>query len=379
MSLLRAPRALVLGLLAMISVAACAGIYTPEGSGYKTAIKFEPADDGGTLPAVQPDEVKMLSAKDPPKGVAFRGPQHPRLAHDYPSPDRPHKRVGTFEVQESADHVIDFDGPAFVARREDAVRRAAAAKGANAVFSEVRTDSGDPSPTMFYEAYRLSDAEPVYPSTEEVLAALHLEPEGFKVAHRFTLQLSELGARKPEPITLKTGHAYALAIALHPGPVDVRLDDRQSLGFVLKVDRDAVFPEDRRGAFNRRLDKDYGDPLVVHAAVDGVFARGGMGFIGGNGLGLRIELVTRTATIEIARIDGFKGPIPAGELGPGEADCVVYERKVSPEDLRKAACDHCRTTAAACSKRHPLEACDELKKCFQLIEKPLNACVADYE
>ncbi|NUP07464.1 MAG: hypothetical protein HOW73_15550 [Polyangiaceae bacterium] len=373
-------RCAILALLVASSLAACADVRTPEGAGYRTAIKFQPAKDAPPLSAIRPEDVRVLSPKDAPDGFAFRGPQHPRLAFDYPSADQPHRKVGDIAVRESVEYAVTgFDDPAFVRRREEAVRRAAAERGANAVFLVDERETGQGTRTVRYEAYRVSDVEPVYPSTQEVIAALHLEDEGFKQVHRFSSSLTELATRKPEPIILKTGYAYMLAIAVQPGAVDMRLGEKQSLGFVVKVERDATFSQDRSGAFNRRLDKDYGPAIVTHAVVDGVFARGGAGFMGGNGLGVQIELVTRPATIEIARIDGYQGVIALGEMGVGAADFIVYERKVSAEELRRAACDHCRSTAAACSKLRPLDTCNDLNKCFQKIEKSLSVCATDYQ
>lgn len=362
-----------------LALAACGNPKTPEGAGYRITVKLLPAKGASSLTPTRPEDVKVFrSTKEAPPGVSFE--PFAMVAEDYPSAERPHRRIGELVVRESIDYLLDpFDDPAFVAEREAAVRREAAAHGANAVFF---LHDQHPEPgrrNLSYMAFSLSDAEPVYPATSEVVEKLHLEADGYKEVHRFTAKLADLGARKPEPLTLKGGHGYMLAIALHPGAVDMRLGKNEQLGFLVKVDRDPFLDRDRDGAFTGRTDKSYPSDLRGRPMVDGVFARGGAGTMGGNGRAVQIEFVTRPATVRFALHDAFKGMKPLREMGPGEADFIVYERKLPRDELVKTVCDYCERAARSCSKRRPLESCDELQKCFGPIEQPISMCSKAYE
>jgi len=369
----------VVWLCVALVVAGCGNPRTPEGAGYRITVKLSPAKGADALPPIRPDDVKVFrSTKEPPPGVSFKS--FAMVAQDYPSPEHPHRRIGELMVRESIDYLLDpFDDPAFVAEREAAVRREAAAHGANAVFF---LHDQHPEPgrhNLSYMAFALSDAEPVYPSPSEILEKLHLEADGFKEVHRFTAKLADLPSRKPEALTLKGGHAYMLAIALHPGPVDMRLGKDEALGFLVKAERDPFLDRDRAGTFEERTDKTYPPELRARALVDGVFARGGAGTMGGNGRAVKIELVTRPATLRFALHDAFKGMKPIHEMGAGEADFIVYERKLPRDELVKTVCDYCERAARTCSKRRALESCEELQKCFGPIEQPISMCSKAYE
>lgn len=98
-----------------------------------------------------------------------------------------------------------------------------------------------------YRAISLSSAAPVYPSVEEVLRQLKLQSGGFKEVHRFTASVADFGGRTPEPIRFTAGHAYMFAVVFRPGPVDLGMAEKESLGFLVNVDKD---PLDREGLFS---------------------------------------------------------------------------------------------------------------------------------
>ena len=163
-----------------------------------------------------------------------------------------------------------------------------------------------------------------------------------------------------------------------PGAVELGLADRQSLGFLVKVDRDVVLEKERQGNFTGRTDKQYEKTAVI-PGVDGVFARGGAGTMGGDGRSVKIEFASRKASVRFTVLDGKAGPEPRWEPGAGKADFVVYERAVPKDQLDAEVCDFCRNAALSCNKRKPLDACEALQACFKQIEQPSTLCGARYK
>ena len=368
--------AVLLGLASACSLLACKNARTPEGAGYEVKIDFQAK--GSAAPPVQAEQVKIFeTTKDAPPGLYFgRGLT---VAEGFPSPEQPHRYLGSFRLHETIDFNLDvFKEPAFVARRHALLKEAAAKHGANAVFF-VGDQQPDPGVyNLTYLAVSLSSAPPVYPEVDAVLGALHLAVDGFKEVHRFVSPVTELGARKPEPLSFKAGHEYMLAVAFHPGAVELGLADRHSLGFLVKVDRDVVLEKERQGNFTGRIDKPYEKTAAI-PGVDGVFARGGAGTMGGDGRSVKIEFASRKASVRFTVLDGKGGPEPRWEPGAGKADFVVYERAVPKDQLVAEVCDFCRNAALSCNKRKPLEACEALQACFKQIEQPATLCGARYK
>lgn len=356
----------------------CGDPRTPEGAGYAIRAQFTPAKGSSPLPALDAKDVRIYSLKEElPVGVRFV--DGIKVAEAYPSAAHPHRKVGGIQLEESVQYEVAdaWDLPGFVAQREETVKRAAAEHGANAVFCVWTQLPGGGKRNADYSAVFLSDAAPEYPTVDEILSKLDLD--GFHEVHRFTSKLSELPTRRPEGLQFKAGFEYRLAIALHPGDVEIRLPEKSELGFLVNVANDPLGAgQDREGLFTVPMDTSRIES-VARPPVDGVFARGGLGVMGGIGRKVGVEFATRAATLRFSLHDPMKGVLDLPRLGAGEADFVVYERKVPADVLVERACFFCRATAEACSKREPLEKCAELQGCFKQIEQPLGACAAAYK
>lgn len=380
-SLLTVLTVLSLGLSSVGALSACkGGPRTPESEGYKVKVNFRPAKaaKGATLPAVRPEDVQVVETmKNLPTGVHFG--QGVTLAQDFPSPEEPHRDVGWFYLRESIDYQLDvLKDPAFTARRNDILKKEAAQHGANRVFLFSEQFPGRGVRNVEYFAISLSSAAPAYPSAEDVLRELKLKEDGFVEVHRFTASVADFGGRKPEPTRFKAGHTYMFAVVFRPGPVELGMAERESLAFLVNVDNDPVLQSDRQGSFSERTDKRY-DPDTVIPGVDGVFARGGAGTMEGRGRSVKVEFVSRSATVRLAKLHNIKGSQPLGPTGAGEADFIVFERKVGQDELVDEVCSFCRNAALSCNKRAPLSACEELRACFKQIEQPSSLCTAAYK
>lgn len=367
---------LLLAVLSSTMLVACGDPRTPEGAGYDIEVTFSPLK-GASLPPIDAKDVRVYSTKELPVGVRWDSIGL-RVADGYPSAARPHRILGYLRARERVMvEVADaWTLPGFVAQREASLKRAAAEHGANAVFVESTQIPDTGRRNSEYAAVYLSDAAPEYPSVEEILARLDLE--GFKEIHRFEAKLSELPARRPEGLRLNAGFEYRFAIALHPGAVELGLPENMELGFLVEVGNDPLGDAAREGRFNAPIDTSRAD---VDAAppIDGVFARGGVGTMGGIGRKVGVEFATRAATVRFMAYDPMKGRMELPRLGAGEADFVVYERKVPADVLRERACFYCQSVAEECSKRAPLASCAELQACFSKIEQPLSGCASAYK
>lgn len=370
-----------LGLSSAGALSACKDPRTPEGADYKVDIDFFPPRtpvEGPAAPAaVRPEDVQILDTKTSlPPGV-YLGRRF-ALAQDYPSPDQPHRIVGSLQVSETIKYHLDvFKDPAFVARRNEALKKAAAEHGANMLF-QIWEQYPDPGVHKIdYQAIWISSAEPVYPSVEEVVSRLRMQEDGFKELQRFTVKVADIVGRTLEPIQFKGGHEYMLAMVFHPGPVDLGMTDKESLGFFVSVDKDPVYSFGRKSHFSDRIDKLF-DPAAISPRVDGVFARGGAGPMTSRGGWLKFELASRSAKVRFEKQDSYSGSKPFAKMGAGEADFIVFERKVSQDELADAACYFCRNVALSCPKRGSLNACEPLRACFKKIEQPSSLCAARY-
>lgn len=362
-------------------LASCGGAHglgSSVAQSYDAEIKF--SGKGEELAPVTPAQVELYErAAEAPTGLYLTTSL--LVARDYPSAESPHRDLGVLVLRESVRYQVGDEiwrDPDVVARRNDALRVAAAERGANALFEmyDQRPDVGRRNVT--YRAVALSSAPPSYPSVAEVLGKLALDKDGFKEVKRFTATMRELPTRRPEPIELKAGHEYQLAIAFHPELVELGLQKGFSLGFQVTVDRDVVLDRPRDGSFVGRIDKEY-DKNTAIPGVDGVFARGGAGTLGGLGRPVQIEMTSRSATIAFTMLQSMRGHQPLGQLGNGKADFVVYERKLPAGQLAEEVCDWCSNSAKSCSKREPLASCEKLRACFKAIEQPLSMCKAKYK
>ena len=151
--------------------------------------------------------------------------------------------------------------------------------------------------------------------------------------------------------------------------------EKESLGFLVNVDKD---PVDREGLFSEDVGNRY-DPKTVIPGVDGVFARGGAGTMEGRGRSVKIEFASRSATVRLMKYNSSSGPKPLAGAGAGEADFIVFERKVPQDEIVDEACRFCRNAALSCDKRGPLDACEALRACFKRIEQPSSSCTARYK
>ena len=362
-----------------------------------------------TALAVAAANVRLLRASELPPGLDRV------VAKDYPTAEQPHRDLGRLELVEQVRFHVEREfwetQPEIVAQREAWLRKEAATRGANTVVADGSTIIDENPPYGFVappgyiqfgrqSSYRLlwvSAAVPTFPEVAEIFKSLKADADEFREIRRFTVKLADL-PKRVEQLQLKSGHAYRVALVLHPEVAKLDLPTKATLEYRLDVKADQRIYQGkeappREGHFTQGFDRQYKGHEgigwrfqrreVVPNGVDGVYARGGFGDLSdferrsplsvGN-----VEFVPSTAKLRFVLVDAAAKESELPVLGSGAVDVVVLEKPL-PEKLASESCLRCRETAQKCNVRRSLAECKALQTCLKRYERSVAFCEKDYE